>query len=146
LSGVRPFETIALTDCLKARSLSKAADQGNADAQVLLADMYYKGKGMAQDYGQALAWYRKAAKQEDAVAQTALGTIYHDGTGVPQDYVQSYMWFNLAAVDAQDVAARDTASKFRDELAASMTPDQIAEAQRLAREWKPTRSGTEANG
>jgi TPR repeat protein len=119
--------------------LRKADDQGNADAQDMLAGMYYHGAGVAQDYVQAVALYRKAAEQEDALAQTALGTLYHDGTGVPQDDVQSYMWFNLAAICADDAATRHAASQFRDELAARMTPDQIAEAQRLAREWKPTK-------
>jgi TPR repeat protein len=117
----------------------KAADQGNAGAQVLLADMYYKGTGVGQDYAQAVTWYRKAPEQGDGAAQTALGAIYHDGTGVPQDYVQSYMWFNLAALGAESTATRDVAAQARNELASEMTPAQIAEAQRTAREWKPTK-------
>jgi len=58
--------------------------------------------------------------------------------GVPQDYALAHMWFNLSASRATEAKLRDSAAKSRDELAAQMTPDEIAEAQRLAREWKPT--------
>ena len=59
--------------------------------------------------------------------------MYDQGQGVPQDYIQAHMWFNLAGAsgDADGI-------KERDAIAGKMTPDQIAEAQRLAREWKPT--------
>jgi TPR repeat protein len=61
--------------------------------------------------------------------------MYELGLGVQQDYIQAHMWFNLAgaAGDAKGI-------KERDEIASKMTPDQIAEAQRLAREWKPKSS------
>jgi uncharacterized protein len=55
-----------------------------------------------------------------------------DGNGVLQDYVLAHMWLNLAAAQGDKDAAKQ-----RDELAAKMTPDQIAEAQRLARKWEP---------
>ena len=45
---------------------------------------------------------------------------------VPQDYVQALMWLNLAAEQDKD------AVKNRDDLAKRATPEQIAEAQRLA--------------
>ncbi len=67
-----------------------------------------------------------------AVAQFSLGVMYSKGQGVPQDYVQAHMWDTLAA--AQDI---EDAREGRDKLAEHMTPAQIAEAQRLAREWKP---------
>ena len=74
--------------------------------------------------------YRLAAEQGDAEAQSNLGNRYANGTGVPQDYVQAYMWFNLAAAQG-DEGARDN----RNRVADMMTPAQIEEAQRLAREW-----------
>jgi TPR repeat protein len=112
----------------------KAADQGHAGAQNNLGGMYEQGRGVTQDYAEALKWYRKAAEQGDAVAQTNLGHMYDDGRGVMRDYVLAHMWFNLAAAQG----FKDAFSA-RDKLAAKMTPAQIAEAQRLAREWKPTR-------
>lgn len=59
------------------------------------------------------------------------------GKGVPQDYVQAHMWINLGVSSLSDKTQRETAVGFRDDLAAKMTPAQIAEAQKLAREWKP---------
>jgi len=61
------------------------------------------------------------------------------GQGVPRDYVQSYMWFTLAAsrFTASEQGNREMAGSNRDIAASKMTPAQIAEAQRLVREWKP---------
>jgi TPR repeat protein len=110
----------------------KAADQGHARAQYNLGFMYNDGQGVPQDYAEAVEWYRKAADQGYVRAQYNLGVMYNDGTGIPQDYVQAHKWFNLSATkgDAHAVKARDI-------VAAKMTPAQIAEAQKLAREWKP---------
>jgi uncharacterized protein len=71
--------------------------------------------------------------QGNAIAQWSLGSAYEHGHGVTQDYVVAHMWLNLAAAQGDG-----DASKERDHLAQYMTPDQIAEAQRLAREWKPS--------
>jgi TPR repeat protein len=103
---------------------------------------YQEGEGVLQDYVQAVAWWRKAAKQGHDAAQVELGLMYEKGEGVPQDYMQAYMWFNLAASRA--ALAGDAINSIqwavqRDEVAAKMTPEQIAEAQRMAREWKPTK-------
>jgi hypothetical protein len=58
---------------------------------------------------------------------------------VPQDYVMAHKWYNLAAssADASEKTFRDVATRNRDRMAEKMTPAQIAEAQKLAREWKP---------
>ena len=111
----------------------KAADQGDSAAQYNLGVMYANGEGVPQDYAEALKWYRKAADQGHARAQHNLGVMYRDGQGVPQDYVRAHMWFNLAATKGDKDAVKN-----RDIAAAKMTPAQIAEAQKLAREWKPT--------
>jgi TPR repeat protein len=66
--------------------------------------------------------------------------MYEGGYGVPQDFAMAHMWYNLAASrpsPGDDHLFRDEAVKFRDEIAAKMTPAQIAEAQRMAREWAP---------
>ena len=117
----------------------KAAEQGDASAQDGLGEIYDNGYGVRQDYAQAVAWYRKAADQGFPPAQTDLGIEYANGHGVPQDYVRAHMWFNLAASGAGVASFREQWTKYRDEMAAKMTPDQIAEAQRLASEWKPTK-------
>jgi TPR repeat protein len=58
--------------------------------------------------------------------------MYFQGQGVPQDYIIAHQWANLAAA-----RGAENAVELRDGIAAKMTPAQIAEAQRLAREWKP---------
>ena len=116
-----------------------AAEQGNLIAQGNLGFMYYTGQGVPQDYGEAAKWYRLAAEQGNATAQSNLGSMYHSGQGVPQDYVQAYMWVDVAASRFPPPAKEDRneAVHNRDIVASKMTPAQIAEAQRLAREWKP---------
>ena len=111
--------------------LRLAAEQGHAQAQHNLGFMYDSGQGVPQNDAEAMKWYRLAAEQGHADAQYNLGVMYRDGQGIPQDYVQALMWFNLAASE------QATAVQGRDLAASKMTPAQIAEAQRLAREWKP---------
>jgi uncharacterized protein len=115
------------------------ATQGVALAQNNLGLMYYDGQGVPQDYREAAKWYRLAAEQGNATAQSNLGSMYYSGEGVPQDYVQAYMWVSLAASRFPPSATedREEAARNRDVVASKMTPAQIAEAQRLAREWKP---------
>ena len=112
----------------------KAAEQGHSDAQFLVGAMYEKGEGGPQDYAQARNWYLKAAEQGHSDAQYNLGALYYTGQGVPQDYVTAHLWFDLAASRAE---GRKESADWRDRIAAKMTPAQVAEAQRLAREWKP---------
>jgi TPR repeat protein len=115
-------------------------DQGNAAAQLNIGLMYYNGQGVPQDYAEAVKWFRKAADQGYAAAQDNLGFMYDNGESVLQDYVRAHMWYNLAAASfpASDAEDRDKAVKDRDLVAAKMTPAQIAEAKKLAREWKPS--------
>ncbi|MEN8206420.1 MAG: tetratricopeptide repeat protein [Pseudomonadota bacterium] len=103
------------------------AEQGNAGAQLNLGYMYDNGYGVPQDYRKAVKWYRRAAEQGNDRAQYNLGLMYDGGYGVPQDYVQAHMWYDIA-----DVAV---AVSYRDFVAREMTPTQITEAERLAREW-----------
>ena len=117
----------------------KAAEQGRAYAQGALANMYYFGRGVPQDYAAAVSWCRKAADQGDPFAMSLLGNMYARGLGVPQDYVQAHKWFNLAISRhaAAQKEKREIDVKNRDAVSASMTPTQIAEAQRQASEWTP---------
>jgi len=108
-----------------------AAWQGDASAQLELGVMCYKGQGTLQNYAEALTWFRKAADQGSAQAQINLGAIYANGQGVPQDYIHAHMWLSLAAAKSETRAV-----ELRDIVAAKMTAAQIAEAQKLAREWK----------
>jgi len=110
------------------------AKQGLSQAQYNLGLMYAEGEGVAQDYQEAVRWYRLAAEQGHASGQFSLGAMYTAGQGVPKDYVLAHMWINLAAPKGVKGAV-----KARDLLEEMMTPAQIAEAQRLVREWKAKR-------
>jgi TPR repeat protein len=66
-------------------------------AQHNLGNMYAKGQGVAQDYVQAVGWYRKAADQGLAAAQQNLGLAYAKGEGVAQDDAQAVGWYRKAA-------------------------------------------------
>ncbi len=85
-----------------------------------------------KDYAAAMRILRPLAEQGNASAQNNLGVMYAIGNGLPPDYVEAYKWANLAAAQGNKVA-----EEFMDSIAARMTSLQIAEAQRLAREWKP---------
>jgi len=119
------------------------ADDGRADAEYTLGFMYFSGKGVAPDYAEAARWFRLAAEQGRADAQHALGHLYLNGQGVTQDNVLAYMWFDLAAAQGTQAAATlaavtQAAATARDGVARQMTPAEIAQAQQLARDWKPT--------
>jgi TPR repeat protein len=115
--------------------LQPLADNGIASAQYFLGVMYDEGSGVPRDRVQAAVWLRKAAEQDNGGAQFKLAFMYLTGDGVPQDLVLAYMWLNLVATTGDAGAAA-----YRDSVAGRMSPAQIAEAQRLAREWKPKRS------
>jgi TPR repeat protein len=119
-----------------------AAERGYDLADVNVGLMYYEGKGVVQNYIEAVKWFRKAADSNDVEAQYQLGLMYYDGHGIPQDYMQAHMWLNIAAshIYAGDKESRDERDEIirkRNMAARKMTPAQIAEAQKLAREWKP---------
>jgi len=115
------------------------ADQGDAVAQHNLGFMYAKGDGVARDYAEAVNWWRRAAEQGYAQAQHNLAIMYESGLGVSQDFVQAHAWLSLAAsrFAASEAEKRDKVLEARNSVASKMTPAQIAEAQRLAQEWKP---------
>jgi len=112
------------------------ADQGDAVAQHNLGLKYHTGEGVPQDDEEAVRWYRLAADQGLAVAQSMLSFMYATGRGVPQDDTLAHMWCNLAASNLTG-DERDHAVRNRDQVAKKMTPEDIAEAQGLASEWKP---------
>jgi TPR repeat protein len=78
----------------------------------------------------ALTQFEVDAKQGRADALYNLGLAYSTGQGVSVDYVAAHKWFNLAAMRGSDLA-----KSWRAQISREMNSNQIAEAQRLAREW-----------
>lgn len=116
-----------------------AGEQGYAAAQYNLGFMYYSGQGVTRDYKEAAKWYRLAARQGVAAAQYNLGKMYDKGEGVPRDAVQAYSWFDLAASRylSSEHEERSRALRDRDAITSKLKPDQLAEAQKLARIGRP---------
>ena len=110
----------------------KAAEQGNDHAQLSLGSMYFQGKGVPAGPSQGVGVVPALGRSWECPAQHSLGLAYVNGESIPKDFVLAWMWLNLAAAqgDKDAAEARDTTSQ-------AMTPDQVAKAQRLAREWKP---------
>jgi hypothetical protein len=119
-----------------ARFLAKTAEQGDADYQSMLAYRYFKGKGVVQDYGEAAKWFRKAADQGNPLGQSGLGVMCAHGVGVLKNDIEAYKWFSLAAAQGDDESAKN-----RDRLTQSMSRSEIAEGQRLAREFVARKEG-----
>jgi hypothetical protein len=95
------------------------------------------GKG---DYVTVERLIRPLANEGVVPAQALLGVMYATGQGVPQDYVSAHMWFNLAAAHEKPLPGQISAVQARAAIETLMTTAQIAQAQTLAREWKPTTS------
>jgi hypothetical protein len=103
-----------------------AAEQGNAAGQYSLGYAYQHGHEVLQDYKEAIRWYKLAAEQDYSPAQYGLGKINE----VLQEYTTSHKWYNIAGANGFERAL-----KSRDIVEEEMTPTQIIEAQRLAKEW-----------
>lgn len=106
-----------------------AAEQNNASAQLNLAAMHYLGNGVPQDYQAAYKWSRLSAIQSNASAQFTLGLLYMFGDAVEQNNIKSHMQYNIAFANG----AKD-AEGARDTVAETMTKEDIAQAQTMARE------------
>tara|TARA_B100000586_G_scaffold57964_1_gene39721 strand:+ start:69 stop:767 length:699 start_codon:yes stop_codon:yes gene_type:complete len=141
-----------------------AAEKGNIMAQFTLAGIYMNPKkfekhGVKRDYKESAKWYHLAAEQGDDIAQFTIGLMYKKGQGVTKNLVIAYMWLSTAefsnknsvlvfqkmgAVKNKNISEKDLMNYLKimrkqkketvGKLERKMTPEQIAEAQKLARE------------
>jgi hypothetical protein len=95
------------------------------------ADAFDDGLAAYQrgDYAAALNFWKPLAEQGHAGAQYNLGTMYYNGLGVPQEHILGCMWFDIAAASGSESAINSP------DFFARMSPDEIAVAKRMAREW-----------
>jgi predicted Ser/Thr protein kinase/predicted membrane protein len=119
------------------RWFRKAAEQGQGESQFSMGLRYFEGQSVAQDDKEAARWFRLAADQGVGMAASVLAELYAKGRGVPQDLVEAYKW--LAVAGGQIEPNRVTVTL--GDLASKLTPDQLAEAQRRAKEFVPKRTG-----
>jgi TPR repeat protein len=112
----------------------RAADQDYAPAMATLGSMYQYGVGADHDWSQALQWNRRAAERGDATAQDNLGQMYENGNaGLSRDLVQAYKWFWLSDQQGNPGGRHDV---IEIELHHVLTPEQIAEAKRMADQFR----------
>src|SRR6267378_328273 len=91
-------------------SLQQQAAAGDAQAQFALANLYFRGRSVAQDYTQALIWYRRSADQGFAPAQNQLGAMFEHGYGVQVDPARAATYYRPAADQGYALAQYNLAS------------------------------------
>ncbi len=107
-----------------------AAEQGHAEAMYSIAVMHANGWGVPQSDAEAFKWYGLAAEKGFVTAQINLARMLSDGYWEVQDKVQAYKWLSIAS-EMGELAA--TAK--RDDLAAKMTAEEVAEGNTFANGW-----------
>ena len=119
--------------------LGRAAARGEAEAQFEIGRMYYRGDGLPQDHVLAARWVGLSAELGQTQAQALFGYMHEHGEGIAQDFVKAHKWYNLAVsrLPSWNEEVREIAREGRDRVASRLADAQLAEAQRLAREWKP---------
>src|SRR6266481_5104777 len=120
----------------KLGKIIRKAEAGDPGAQHRLGFTYGEGNGVPQNYAEAAKWYRKAAEQGHGTAQLNLGYLLGEGRGVKQDLTEAYKWTYLALQGGPGLFGlfvKDAAHQYLGRLKALMTPDQIAEGQKLVK-------------
>ena len=113
----------------------RAAEGGHAPAQYNLGLAHIAGDGVVPDPSAATRWLEKAALQGLARAQFALGRLYRDGATIHRDMARALMWLTLA-----DEAGLDEARDSRTDLASRLPLETRRRAERLASQWRASRS------
>lgn len=117
---------------LALEELKPLAVHGDARAQLYLGSMYEMGKGVTQDYREAMRWYSRAAARGHPFAQTNIGHMYQLGLGVPVNYEKAMDWYRLAA-DKGDVGSQlNIGYMYQSGLGVSQSYEDAADWYRLA--------------
>ena len=118
------------------------AEQGNAEAQYGLANLYRDGRGVPRDDEAAADWYQRAAEGGLWWAALDLGLFYWgqskageaENGAAEKALVRVHMWLGIAAATEQ-IGCVEMAAPLRDAAAQSMTAERIAAAENLTRAW-----------
>lgn len=111
----------------------RSAAAGHTDAMTAIANAYQQGQGVRADAEAAVYWYRRAAERGNAVAQMNLGDLASKGEGMQRDAVEAYVWLGLAAAQG-NLWARQR----QHQVAADLSPEEIAGADARIRDFKPS--------
>jgi TPR repeat protein len=131
-----------------AKFLTRAAELGDATAQNAMGELHRMGRGVPKDFEVAARYFAQSAQQADSEGAKNMGLAYAKGHGVELNRVQAYLWFSISSlgtlsqkmVDAnlESLAELGDPAALRDTIAIAMSADEIAAAQRLVREWRPS--------
>ncbi len=114
------------------------ADQGNMDGQYFLGFFYHNGFGVKANQAEAVKWFQKAAQQGDPRSQYYAGIIYATGKGITKDLAAADMWLTLSASNPKTTYRDSLYTKEEiKKIEKKMTPEQLAQAQDLVKNWKP---------
>lgn len=115
----------------------EAAKKGHADAQLKLGWWLLKGGDVVkQDEAAGMNWLLMSANQGEPQAQYEAAISYWKGRGVKADPIAAYMWFDLCASEP----GFDAAAGYRDEVAKTMTPEQVNQAKLMVQAFAPKRT------
>jgi len=132
-----------MNDDLALQWYGRAAEQGYSEAQFNLGLMHANGWGVEMNDQEAAKWYRLAAEQGLVEAQTSLAMLSHKGRGIEKNLVEAYMWYDIA-IQLGDL----NSSVKRDDVAADLSPEEVATAQQMVTRWFSEKDGeiTRAGG
>ncbi|MCV9878095.1 tetratricopeptide repeat protein [Brenneria izbisi] len=111
-------------------AFAKAALAGDTDSRLAYGEMLRWGQGGKADYGEALKQYQLAAHKGNRMAQYRMGIMRQEGLGASRNRIHAYAWYSMAATEGMPEAIHA-----RNDLEATMQPDEIKAGQRLALHW-----------
>ena len=134
---------VPMDDDLALQWYGLAAEQGYSEAQFNLGLMHANGWGVEMNDQEAAKWYRLAAEQGLIEAQTSLAMLCHKGRGVEQNLIEAYKWYDIA----RQLGDLNSMVKL-DDVAADLSPEQVATAQQMVISWFNENDGeiTRADG
>ena len=113
------------------------AAQGDSRGQFGIGYMHHYGRGVPKNPVEAVKWFRVSANNGNVPARQYLAIILHKGDGVEKDVVAAHMWYALYMKDAPNDRDRAYIKETMTKMERRMTPEQIAQAKKMAADWKP---------
>lgn len=103
---------------------AKAAAEGHADAQCIIATMYAEGQRVPKDESKAIEWFKRSAAQGHAAAEYQMGLRYYSGGGVPKNQKQAFIYYERAALQGHTKAQFNLGIMFTNGI--YVTPDNLS--------------------
>jgi TPR repeat protein len=117
------------------RWLEKAATKGHEKAIFKLAMLFFEGSGVERSVSKATDWLLFGAQRGSVICQYSAARVLAT-SNKKQDHIQAHMWVNLAAAKNSLSKLTEMITKLRSDIEAVLSPQEIAHAQQLARNWK----------